>query len=136
MVSTHAQTMLRATPHRTALNRCVAPAPMTAPDTTCVVLTGNPHVVASWITAAATVWAENPSTGCILTIRVPIVRMMRQPPAHVPSPIASAAASATHVGTSNSERYPELNRASVMIAIVFCASLAPWLKATKPLEKI
>jgi hypothetical protein len=76
---------------------------MTAPDTTCVVLTGNPHAVASWITAAATVWAANPSTGCILTIRVPIVRMMRQPPAHVPRPIASAAASATHVGTANSE---------------------------------
>jgi hypothetical protein len=61
--------------------------------------------------------------------------MMRQPPAHVPRPIASAAASATHVGTANSARCPELNRARVMIAIVFCASLAPWLKATKPLEK-
>src|SRR3712207_6171367 len=104
MVKIHAQTMRRATPHRTALNRRVAPAPMTEPDTTCVVLTGNPHVVASWITAAATVWAANPSTGSIRMIRVPIVRMMRQPPAQVPRPIASAAASATHVGTANSAR--------------------------------
>jgi hypothetical protein len=46
-----------------------------------------------------------------------------------------AAASATHVGTMNSGRWPELNSARVMMAIVFCASLAPWLKATKPLEK-
>src|SRR5829696_8606078 len=55
---------------------------------------------------------------------------------HVPRPMATAAASATHTGTSNSLRYPELNRATVMMAIVFCASLAPWLKATKPLESI
>jgi hypothetical protein len=54
MVKTQAHAMRRATPHRTALNRRVAPAPMTDPDTTCVVLTGNPHAVASWITAAAT----------------------------------------------------------------------------------
>src|SRR5215203_1981959 len=104
MVNIHAHAMRRATPQRTALKRRVAPAPMTEPDTTCVVLTGNPQAVATWITLAATVWAENPWTGSILTIRVPIVRMIRQPPAHVPRPIASAAASATHVGTANSER--------------------------------
>src|SRR5215203_4593060 len=104
MVKIHAHTIRRATPQRTALNRWVAPAPITAPDTTCVVLTGKPKAVASCITAAAAVWAANPSTGCIRTIRVPIVRMMRHPPAHVPRPIASAAAYATHVGTANSER--------------------------------
>ena len=60
MVKTQAHTIRRATPHRTALNRRVAPAPMTEPDTTCVVLTGNPQAVANWITLAATVWAENP----------------------------------------------------------------------------
>src|SRR5215213_5838786 len=135
MVKIHAHTIRRATPHRTALNRRVAPAPMTEPDTTCVVLTGSPHMVASCMTDAATVWAANPWIGSIRMILIPIVLMMRQPPAHVPSPIASAAASATQVGTANSEICPELNRARVMIAIVFCASLAPWLNATKPLEK-
>src|SRR5215217_5120403 len=59
-VKPQAQTMRRATPHLTALNRRVAPAPITEPETTCVVLTGNPHAVASWITDAATVWAANP----------------------------------------------------------------------------
>jgi hypothetical protein len=36
IVKIQAHTMRRATPHRTALNRRVAP--MTAPDTTCVVV--------------------------------------------------------------------------------------------------
>jgi hypothetical protein len=111
MVRIHAQMMLRATPHRTALSRRVAPAPMTEPATTCVVLTGNPHDVAAWMIAAPTVSAVNPSMGSILMIRLLIVRMMRQPPAHVPRPIARAAASTTHVGTANSVRWFELRRA-------------------------
>src|SRR5215212_3443878 len=71
MVKIHAHTMRRATPQRTALNRRVAPAPRTEPDTTCVVLTGNPQAVASWITVAATVCAANPWTGFIRTMRGP-----------------------------------------------------------------
>src|SRR5215216_4173808 len=43
----HAQTMRRATSHLTALSRRVAPAPITDPATTCVVLTGSPQDVAA-----------------------------------------------------------------------------------------
>ena len=45
MVSTQATRMFRATPQRTAPSRRVAPAPITAPETTWVVLTGS----ASWV---------------------------------------------------------------------------------------
>ena len=71
---------------------------------TCVVLTGNPKAVTSCITAAATVWAANPSTGCIRTIRVP--HRADDPP--TPRPRSQAdrerGGEATHVGTANSER--------------------------------
>ena len=40
IVRTQATTMFPATPQRTAESRFVAPAPMTAPDTTCVVESG------------------------------------------------------------------------------------------------
>src|SRR5581483_8411353 len=40
IVSTHAVTMFPATPQRTAERRFVAPTPMTAPETTCVVESG------------------------------------------------------------------------------------------------
>ena len=40
IVNTHAATMLPATPQRTAERRFVAPEPMTAPETTCVVESG------------------------------------------------------------------------------------------------
>ena len=42
IVTTHATTMLPATPQRTAESRCVAPAPITAPEMHCVVETGKP----------------------------------------------------------------------------------------------
>ena len=42
MVSTHAQTMLPATPHLTADSRRVAPTPTMAPVMVCVVETGMP----------------------------------------------------------------------------------------------
>ena len=45
MVNTHATRMFRATPQRTAPSRHVAPAPITEPETTWVVLTGR----ASWV---------------------------------------------------------------------------------------
>ena len=54
--------MLRATPQRTAPTR-VAPAPVTAPETTWVALTGSASWAAPWITTAAMVWAQKPSTG-------------------------------------------------------------------------
>ena len=40
---------------------------MTAPETTWVVLTGRAGSVAPWMTTAAIVWAQNPSTGSSLT---------------------------------------------------------------------
>ena len=47
IVRTHPQTIRRATPHRTAESRFVAPTPMIAPVIVCVVLTGIPKRVAS-----------------------------------------------------------------------------------------
>lgn len=81
MVSSQATRMFLATPQRTAPSRRVAPAPMTAPDTTCVVLTGSASWVAPWITTAAIVCAQKPSTGSSLITFIPSVRMIRQPPA-------------------------------------------------------
>jgi hypothetical protein len=54
---------------------------MIPPDITCVVESGKPTCEAERITAAPTVCAANPWDGSILMIRVPIVRMIRQPPA-------------------------------------------------------
>src|SRR6267142_3570873 len=55
----------------------------------------------------------------------PSVRMMRQPPAYVPNAIVTADRITTHRGTWNLVRSPAAIRASVMAAMVFCASLAP-----------
>ena len=46
IVRTHAQTICRATPQRTADSRRVAPTPMIAPVIVCVVLTGMPKLLA------------------------------------------------------------------------------------------
>ena len=72
--------MFPATPQRTAEIRLAAPAPMIAPEMTCVVESGKPACVADRITEAPTLWAANPCAGSILMIRLPIVRMIRQPP--------------------------------------------------------
>src|SRR5437763_6491231 len=98
-VSTQAVTMLPATPQRTADTRLAAPAPITPPEITCVVDSGKPTCDAARITAAPEPWALNPWAGSILMIRVPIVRMIRQPPEYVPAAIADAAVTTTHVGT-------------------------------------
>ena len=72
--------MLPATPQRTADSRLAAPAPITPPEITCVVESGKPKCEAARITAAPAPCAEKPCAGSILMIRVPIVRMIRQPP--------------------------------------------------------
>ena len=66
-------------------------------------------------------------------MRVPIVLMIRQPPAYVPSAIASAADTMTQVGglSKSGSRCPETISASAMIPIVFWASFVPCVKATK-----
>ena len=79
-VSTQAIAMLPATPQRTADRRLAAPAPMIAPEITCVVDSGKPTCEADRIAAAAVVCDAKPWAGSILMIRLPIVRMIRHPP--------------------------------------------------------
>ena len=97
---------------------------------------------------AAVVSAAKPCTGCIFTILWPMVRMMRYPPAAVPAAIVAAHSSTTQNGMSlNSVTRRKLahsgrslkapvvvpvKSASVMMPIVFWASLEPWLKPMKP----
>src|SRR5262245_51142965 len=54
--------------------------------------------------------------------------MIRQPPLRVPRLIAVYAASSTHNGMSNVGIRLPAYRAPAMIPMVFCASLAPWLR--------
>src|SRR5712691_4147503 len=73
IVSTHAQTICPATPHRTAESRLVDPTPTIEPVIACVVLTPTPRYVAVKTAMAAPVSAANPLTGCSLVIFDPIV---------------------------------------------------------------
>ena len=59
--------------------------------------------------------------------------MIRQPPAYVPSAIASAEETMTQLGgrSKSGLRWPETMRASAMMPIVFWASFVPCVKATK-----
>ena len=56
IVSVHAQSMFPTMPHLTALSRLVAPTPITEAEMTCVVESGMPQWLATWITLAAVVW--------------------------------------------------------------------------------
>ena len=134
MVRIHATRMLPATPQRTAEKPRIAPAPSTEPEIVCVVETGNPKCAVPQRIDAQAVCAANPCGGSIFAIRCPRVLMMRQPPAYVPAPIASAAEAITQVGgrSKSASRCPEATSASAMIPIVFCASFVPWVNATKP----
>ena len=126
IVRTHAHTIRPAMPHRTAESRAYDPTPMIAPVMVCVVLTGTPRAVAANSEIAPAVSAANPPTGCSRVIFDPMVWMIRQPPASVPSAIAACAAITTQNGIVNSERWPPANSAPAMMPIVFCASLPPW----------
>ena len=81
------------------------------------------------MTLAAVVSAAKPWTGSSFTTLLPMVRMIRQPPAAVPSEIALAARMMTHSGTLNSVSTPGGDERQVMTPIVFWASLLPWLNA-------
>src|SRR3954447_9308097 len=119
--------MLPATPQRTAESRFAAPAPMIAPDMTCVVDSGKPTCEADRMTAAPAPWAAKPWAGSILMIFEPIVLTIRQPPKYVPSAIALAEETTTHVGMSAlGSMFPLATSARKMIPIVFWASLVPW----------
>jgi hypothetical protein len=63
MVRTHAHTMRRATPQRTADSRWVEPTPTIAPVMVCVVLTGMPSSVERNSETAAAVSAQVPPCG-------------------------------------------------------------------------
>src|SRR3954469_6908346 len=91
--------MLPATPHLTADSRRAAPAPMTPPEMTWVVESGYPKWDDARMTAAPAPCALNPCAVSILMIRLPSVRMIRQPPEYVPSAIAVAEDVTTQVGT-------------------------------------
>ena len=60
MVSTHAQRIVRATPHLTVLEPLVVPTPVIDEQITCVVLTGMPATEAPMMVAALAVFAANP----------------------------------------------------------------------------
>ena len=64
----------------------------------CVVLTGAFRALAVRITVAAAVSAANPFIGRRRMILCPIVFMIRHPPDAVPSAIANAQLTITHVG--------------------------------------
>ena len=125
IVTTQATSMLRATPQWTARTRFAEPIPMMEPETTCVVLTGRCKSVAVKMTIDEFKSAANPLIDSSLKIFVPIVEIIRQPPADVPSAIDVAQASLTHTGISIVSIYPPLNRARAMIPIAFWASLEP-----------
>ncbi len=80
MVNTHAQTIRRATPQRTADNRCTAPTPMIAPVMVWVVLTGIPDNAVPNSVIAPAVSAQKPPKGLSLVIFDPMVWTIRQPP--------------------------------------------------------
>ena len=73
IVTIQAQTILRATPHRTADSRFTAPTPTMAPVIVCVVLTGIPARAVEKRVIAPAVSAQNPPTGFSLVMREPIV---------------------------------------------------------------
>src|SRR5262245_3976315 len=103
IVRIHAITIDRATPQRTAVNRLVAPTPTTDAVIVWVVDTGACSPIAmTYKVVAAVVSAAKPRGGSRWMMRRPRVRMMRQPPAYVPSEIAVAAETLTHHGIGSS----------------------------------
>jgi len=99
-VSTQASRMLEATPQRTALTRLLAPTPMMQALMQWVVETGIPSLLAARITRVPEVSAAKPWSGAMRMILVPMVLMMRLPPAIVPRPMAAAQMMITQRGTS------------------------------------
>lgn len=73
IVRTHAHTIRRAIPQRTADKRLVAPTPMIAPVIVCVVLTGIPASAVANKVIAPAVSAQNPPTGLSFVMRDPMV---------------------------------------------------------------
>src|SRR6266568_7493968 len=101
IVMIHAHTMRRATPHRTAERRFVAPTPMIADAITWVVLTGMPARAVLARAMPPPVSAEKPCHGRRAVTRCDIVRTIRHPPKNVPNEIEACAPRMTQNGTWN-----------------------------------
>jgi hypothetical protein len=96
------------------------------PDTTCVVDSAKPRRDEASSTAVDDVSAAKPCGDSVSARPLPIVRMMRHPPAYVPLPMARPASRVTHHGGAEPwRRCPDVMSSRVMMPIVFCASPVP-----------
>ena len=87
IVNTQAHTMLFAVPQLMLFTPLVKPTPMMEPTMLWEVLTGMPKREQVMIVVAPIVSAQNPFSGVILTIPVPVVLMTFFPPTNVPKAI-------------------------------------------------
>ena len=87
IVNTQAHKMLFAVPQLMDLTPLVNPTPMMEPTMLWDVLTGMPKNELVMTVAAPTVSAQNPFSGVIFTMPVPVVLMTFLPPTNVPSAI-------------------------------------------------
>src|SRR5664280_3384537 len=125
-VITQANATLPTSFQRTGCWDVAAPTPTIDPVATCVVESGRPMCDDVKITADDAICAAKPCCGVRFVNPLPIVRMIRQPPIMVPSPIAIAHEATTHHGVEASARnVPLAINAKVTTPMVFCASLVP-----------
>ena len=87
IVSSHAHKMLFAVPQLIPLTPLVSPTPMMEPTMPCEVLTGMPKMEHVMMVVAPIVSAQNPFSGVIFTMPVPVVFMTFFPPINVPNAI-------------------------------------------------
>src|SRR3989338_2838723 len=95
-VINHPFTTVPRTPHRTSPMRRDELAPAIAEVMVCVVESGTPKTDAAMMVEDAALVATNPCHDLMLTMRLPMVAMIRQPPSDVPSPIVSPHKTITH----------------------------------------
>ena len=104
----------------------------------CVVETGIPSSEAQMMVVAPEVSAANPPIGASLVIRTPMVFTIRQPPNIVPRAMTLWHERMIHHGAclprSAAAMCPVETRISMMIPIVFCASLSPCASEYAPAE--
>ena len=103
IVMNHVKTIFPATSHLTSRNRLEAPTPKIPEVTTWVVLTGKAGNGGTEDDGGGGEVGGNSVGGLDLEDFEPMVLMIFQPPKEVPSPIAAAAETLTHSGTSRSD---------------------------------
>src|SRR5215468_7499596 len=137
IVSNHATTMRCTTFQCTVPPARPRPAPMIPPETVCVVESEKPKYDDARIVVEDAVSAEKPCGDWISVTRVPSVLITRQPPENVPSAIAVAHTTLTHVGTlASADSLPPATSVSTTTPIVFWASFVPCASATIELDAI